>query len=52
MASERIIGVLEHLIGHIVPNDPDEDADAAQERHDACLEHVTSIIERYLFVFL
>ncbi|KAG5925121.1 hypothetical protein E4U42_004460 [Claviceps africana] len=45
MASERIISALEHLISHIVPSDPDEDADAAQDRHDACLGLVTSIID-------
>ncbi|KAG6011641.1 hypothetical protein E4U43_008203 [Claviceps pusilla] len=45
MASERIISALEHLINHIVPSDPEEDADAAQDRHDACLELVTSIID-------
>ncbi|KAG5981700.1 hypothetical protein E4U55_002681 [Claviceps digitariae] len=45
MASERIISALEHLIAHIVPSDPEEDADAAQDRHDACLELVTSIID-------
>ncbi|KAG6020263.1 hypothetical protein E4U41_002910 [Claviceps citrina] len=44
MASERIISALEHLIAHLVPNDPAEDADVAQDRHDACLELVTSII--------
>ncbi|KAK2593299.1 Microtubule-nucleating Tub4p (gamma-tubulin) complex component [Conoideocrella luteorostrata] len=45
MASERIISALEHLIIHIVPTDPDEDSDIAQERHDACLELATSIID-------
>lgn len=44
------MGALEHLIGHIVPNDPDEDPETAQERHDACLEHVASIIEGYLVI--
>ncbi|GAO15319.1 uncharacterized protein UV8b_04858 [Ustilaginoidea virens] len=45
MASDRIISALEHLIAHIVPTDPDEDPDAAQERHDACLEYVKSVID-------
>ncbi|KAG6006798.1 hypothetical protein E4U21_006689 [Claviceps maximensis] len=45
MASERIISALEHLITHIVPSDPEEDADAAQDRHNACLQLVTSIID-------
>jgi hypothetical protein len=35
------------LIAHIVPSDPDEDADTAEQRHNACLEHLASIIERY-----
>lgn len=46
MASERIIGALEHLIAHIVPQDPDEDADTAQDRHDAILKNAMSIIDR------
>lgn len=45
MASERIIAALGQLIAHIVPSDPDEDPDSAQDRHDACLELVTSIID-------
>ncbi|KAG6182028.1 hypothetical protein E4U36_003615 [Claviceps purpurea] len=48
MASERIISALEHLITHIVPNDPEQDADAARERHDRCLEMATSIIDNPL----
>lgn len=46
MASERIIAALGQLIAHIVPSDPDEDPDSAQDRHDACLELVTSIIDK------
>lgn len=47
MTSERVISALEHLIAHIVPDDPHEHPDAAQERHDARLELVTSMIDQY-----
>ncbi|KHN96389.1 Gamma tubulin complex protein 3 [Metarhizium album ARSEF 1941] len=45
MASERIIGALEHLIAHIVPNDPNHDAETAQRRQEAILKNATSIID-------
>ncbi|GJN76230.1 microtubule-nucleating Tub4p (gamma-tubulin) complex component [Purpureocillium lilacinum] len=45
MASDRISSVIDSLISHLVPNNPDDDEDAAQERHDACFDIVKSIID-------
>ncbi|TWU71285.1 Microtubule-nucleating Tub4p (gamma-tubulin) complex component [Metarhizium rileyi] len=45
MSSERILGALEHLIAHIVPIDPDENPETAQDRHDAILKNVASILD-------
>ncbi|KND88868.1 Spindle pole body component alp6 [Tolypocladium ophioglossoides CBS 100239] len=45
MAPDRITSVIDSLIAHMVPSDPDEDENVAQERHDACFELVKSIID-------
>ena len=48
MAPDRITNAIDSLIAHLIPSDPNEDEDAAQERHDACFELVKTIIDRYL----
>lgn len=46
----RIASAVDSLIQHIVPKDPKEDADTAQERHDNCFELVESIINECVFL--
>ena len=43
----RIYNAIDSLIAHIVPTDPEEADDAAQERHDNCFELVKTILDRY-----
>ncbi|KAH7358443.1 spindle pole body component alp6 [Plectosphaerella cucumerina] len=40
----RILSAVDSLIQHIVPKDPREDPEDAQDRHDNCLELVTAIL--------
>jgi gamma-tubulin complex component 3 len=42
----RILSAVDSLIQHIVPKDPREDPEDAQDRHDNCLELVTAILNR------
>jgi len=44
MPPDRINTAINSLIAHIVPGDPDEDEEEAQERHDLCYELVQSIL--------
>lgn len=48
----RILSAVDSLIQHIVPKDPREDPDDAQDRHDNCLELVTAIINGYALLDL
>lgn len=41
----RIAGAVDSLIVHLVPNDPREDDEATQERHDNCFELVKTILD-------
>ncbi|KAK2681328.1 hypothetical protein RAB80_003121 [Fusarium oxysporum f. sp. vasinfectum] len=45
MAPDRITNAIDSLITHIVPSDPNDPEDVAQERHDTCFEIVKSIID-------
>jgi len=47
MAPDRITNAIDSLITHIVPSDPNDPDEVAQERHDTCFEIVKSIIDRY-----
>lgn len=42
----RIASAIHSLIDHLVPIDPQEDKDAADERHDACFQLAKSMLER------
>lgn len=41
----RISNAIDSLISHIVPTDPDDDDESAQERHNNCFELVKTILE-------
>ncbi|EON98199.1 putative spindle pole body component alp6 protein [Phaeoacremonium minimum UCRPA7] len=41
----RIYNAIDSLIAHIIPTDPEEGDDAAQERHDNCFELVKTILD-------
>jgi hypothetical protein len=45
---QRIDTAIDSLISHIIPADPLEDEEVAQERHDACFELVKTILDRYV----
>ncbi|CAP73929.1 uncharacterized protein PODANS_2_12820 [Podospora anserina S mat+] len=42
----RISNAIDSLITHLVPSNPHDDEQTAQERHDACFELVRAIFER------
>ncbi len=45
----RVSNAIDSLITHLVPgnpNDPNDDDQAAQERHEACFELVRNIFDR------
>ncbi|KAK3942277.1 Spc98 family-domain-containing protein [Diplogelasinospora grovesii] len=44
--SNRISNAIDSLITHLVPGDPQDDEQTAQERHDTCFELVRSIFQR------
>ena len=46
MAPDRVSNAIDNLISHIVPRDPEEDDDVAQQRHDTCFELAKTIIDR------
>ena len=43
---DRVADAVDRLIAHLIPSDPNEDAGAAQQRHDYCFELVKSVLER------
>ncbi|ESU16554.1 hypothetical protein FGSG_09910 [Fusarium graminearum PH-1] len=45
MAPDRITNAIDSLIAHIVPSDPNDPDEVAQERHDTCFEIVKSILD-------
>ncbi|RSM16872.1 hypothetical protein CDV31_004341 [Fusarium ambrosium] len=45
MAPDRITNAIDSLITHLVPSNPNDTEEAAQERHDTCFEIVKSIID-------
>ncbi|KAM0429318.1 hypothetical protein ACHAPT_006533 [Fusarium lateritium] len=45
MAPDRITNAIDSLITHLVPSDPNDTEEVAQERHDTCFEIVKSIID-------
>ncbi|KAJ4309489.1 Microtubule-nucleating Tub4p (gamma-tubulin) complex component [Fusarium piperis] len=45
MAPDRITNAIDSLITHLVPTNPDDTEEVAQERHDTCFEIVKSIID-------
>ncbi|KAH6899663.1 Spc98 family-domain-containing protein [Thelonectria olida] len=45
MAPDRITNAIDSLIAHIVPTDPNDTDEAAQQRHDTCFELVKSILD-------
>ncbi|PHH61914.1 hypothetical protein CDD81_7719 [Ophiocordyceps australis] len=45
MAPDRIANAIDSLIAHLVPSSPDDDAEAAQARHNDCVQLVRSIID-------
>ncbi len=47
MPPDRITTAINGLISHVVPSDPDEDDDDAQERHELCYDLVRSIMDEY-----
>lgn len=46
MAPDRITNAIDSLIAHVVPKQPNDTEEAAQERHDTCFELVKSVLER------
>lgn len=46
MAPDRITSAIDSLITNLVPNDPNQGEDAAQEQHDRCFEMVKETLER------
>ena len=46
MAPDRITNAIDSLITHLVPSNPNDTEEVAQERHDTCFEIVKSIIDR------
>ncbi|KAK0726957.1 Spc98 family-domain-containing protein [Lasiosphaeria miniovina] len=42
----RVASAIDSLITHLLPANPDDDDQVAQDKHDACFELVRSIIER------
>ncbi|RMJ08686.1 hypothetical protein CDV36_011702 [Fusarium kuroshium] len=45
MAPDRITNAIDSLITHLVPSNPNDTEEVAQERHDTCFEIVKSIID-------
>ncbi|MBE3048326.1 hypothetical protein IMZ48_38645 [Candidatus Bathyarchaeota archaeon] len=43
---DRVADAVDRLIAHMIPADPHEDEEAAQEKHDYCFELVKSVLER------
>lgn len=43
---DRVADAVDRLITHLIPSDPNEDEEAAQERHDYCFELVKGVLER------
>ena len=46
MAPDRIAGAIDSLINHLIPNNPNDSEDQAQEQHDRHFELVKSIIRK------
>lgn len=46
MAPDRITTAIDSLIANLVPNDPNQGEDAAQEQHDRCFQMVKETLER------
>jgi gamma-tubulin complex component 3 len=44
LSNPRVAQAIDSLIAHLLPNDPQEDGQTVQERHDACFALVKSII--------
>ncbi|KAK0720690.1 Spc98 family-domain-containing protein [Lasiosphaeris hirsuta] len=42
----RVASAIHSLIDHLVPGDPQDDKDTAEERHEACFQLVRSVFER------
>jgi gamma-tubulin complex component 3 len=42
----RISNAVDSLIAHLVPGSADDDEQRAQERHDACVDIVRTILDR------
>ncbi|KAG9251997.1 Spc98 family-domain-containing protein [Emericellopsis atlantica] len=45
MPPDRISNAIDNLIAHIVPRDPTQDDQAAQQHHDTCFELAKSLID-------
>lgn len=48
MPPDRIINAIDNLVSHLIPRDPQDDDEAAQERHDSCFELAKTLIDRYV----
>jgi gamma-tubulin complex component 3 len=42
----RVSNAIDSLITHLVPSNPDDDEQTAQERHDVSFDLVRNILER------
>jgi hypothetical protein len=42
----RINNAIDSLIIHLIPSDPQEDPESAQERHDTCFDLVKTVLDR------
>lgn len=49
MASDKIASAIDGLINHLVPDNPNDSEDQAQEQHDRQFALVKSIILKYGF---
>merc|ERR1712000_101168 len=45
MPPDRISNAIDNLVAHIVPRDPAQDDQAAQQHHDTCFELAKSLID-------
>ena len=42
----RIDSAVNSLIAHLIPSDPEEDEETAQERHDICFDRVRALLDK------
>lgn len=47
MSSDKIASAIDGLISHLIPNNPNDSEEEAQEQHERHFELVKSIIRKY-----